>query len=432
MELNESQKLKKKFILQCISKELSTASAAIFLGVKQRTVQQMVLRYKKKGDSSFIHGNTGHPHFSPENIEKKEKIKDIFLNTLVKGKNPYEKISYTFFTQILKDYYNIKASYSWVRKILNDLGYKTPIRHKVKGGKYHPIRKRKEHEGELVQVDGCTHDWFQNNKKTCIHGFIDDATGYPVGLYMTKNECLLGYIEAFRNMAFQRGLPQSLYPDRASVFFVNNNKDKEERHITQFGIMMENLGVDMFPAYSPQAKGRVERFWETIQNRLPQLFVLLGIDTVKEANIFLKEKFPEIYKMWFPVKPSSDESCFVKADIMEDSRILKATYPAKIDGGGIFSLMGYRFFCPEFHNAKVLVNLSEERGLWVTPIDNLKKQGTPKLIETDSSGSMPEVMKDLIERTFLRNAKPKFREVLFDVDDIVYSAIKPVKKNLRV
>ena len=94
--------------------------------------------------------------------------------------------------------------------------------------------------------------------------------------------------------------------------------------------------------------------------------------------------------------------------------------------------MGYRFFCPEFHNAKVLVNLSEERGLWVTPIDNLKKQVTPKLIETDSSGSMPEVMKDLIERTFLRNAKPKFREVLFDVDDIVYSAIKPVKKNLRV
>lgn len=184
----------------------------------------------------------------------------------------------------------------------------------------------------------------------------------------------------------------------------------------------------MFPAHSPQAKGRIERFWQTIQHRLPTLFKLKGIKTIEQANEFLKNEFPKIYKKWFPKKPKSKETKFVKADMNEISKVLKATFPGNTDSAGVFELKGYRFFCKELPKQKILINLNEQEGIWVTTEKNTEIRYIPQLVETDSSGSMPEVMKDLIERIFLRNAKPKFREVYFDIDDVVLSQVKPKRK----
>lgn len=289
------------------------------------------------------------------------------------------------------------------------------------------MRERKEMTGELVQADGTPYDWFKDGHMYCIQGFVDDATGYPVGLYMTKNECTLGYVEAFRTMAENEGIPEQLYPDKASVFFVNQKTDDGEKHLTQFGLMMENLGVDMFPAHSPQAKGRIERFWQTIQHRLPNLFRLRGIKTIEQANEFLQKDFLKIYRRWFPVNPKSKQTKFVKADMKEVNAILKATFPGHVDKSGVFSLKGYRFFCSELTDRKILIHLNEKEGLWITE-PNSDKRFSARLVETDTTGEMPEVMKDLIERVFLKNAKPKFREVYFDIDDVVLSQIKPKKK----
>ena len=131
-----------------------------------------------------------------------------------------------------------------MKSILNSQGYYTCIKHKVKKERRaHLFRERKEHFGELVQADGTPYDWFKDGKKYCIQGFVDDATGCPVGLYMTKNECLLGYMEAFVNMSLAYGIPMQIYPDKASVFFVNRKTDDNEKHLTQFGVMMESFGV---------------------------------------------------------------------------------------------------------------------------------------------------------------------------------------------
>lgn len=425
--LTESQQLRKDLILQCIKQEKSTRQAAIEAGLTIRTIQKNVQRYKERGDSCFIHGNTGKKHSSPEKLILRKRIIDIFQNTKIDGVNPFEDITYSYFTIILKDEYKINVSRTWVKEILNSVGYKTPIKHRVKINKnIHLFRERKEHTGELVQADGTPYDWFKTGTNYCIQGFVDDATGYPVGLYMTKNECLLGYTEAFRNMACQNGIPQQLYPDKAGIFFVNKKSKDEEKHLTQFGIMMENLGVDMFPAHSPQAKGRIERFWQTIQHRLPNLFRLKGIKTVEAANIFLKDEFPKIYQKWFPIKPKSEESFFIKSDVDTINQILKATFPGSVDRSGVFLLKGYRFFCPELAGKKILINLNEKEGLWVTEVNKTKRYSV-KLLETDTTGLMSEVMKDLIERTFLKNAKPKFREVYIDIDDVVLSQIKPKK-----
>ena len=422
--LTKGQKFRKKLIVACIKGKLTTKEAAIQTGLNIRTIQKNIQDYKQIGDKVFIHGNLGKKRKN-EDVEKDRlKIIDIFTNTRINGKNPYEDITYTYFTELLETEHNIKRSVTWIKSILNSLGYKTPIKHKVRNKNVHLLRERKEHTGELIQADGTPFDWFKNGHNYCIQGFVDDATGYPTGLYMTKNECLLGYVEAFRTMAYRDGIPEQLYPDKAGVFFVNKKTKDGEKHLTQFGLMMENLGIDMFPAHSPQAKGRIERFWETIQHRLPNLFVLKGIDTVEKANEFLRDEFLDLYQKWFPVEPKSKETKFVKADINEVNSILKATFPGHIDKSGVFLLKGYKFFCPEITNQKILIHLNEKEGLWITDIKNTKKYSV-KLVETDTTGLMPEVMKDLIDRTFLKNAKPKFREVYIDIDEIILSQVKP-------
>lgn len=430
IKLNESQEIRKKYILKCLEKEMTTLEAAMTLACTERTIFQKMADFRLKGDLAFIHGNTGKKHKNEEKEKQKLIIIDIFKNTRIDGENPFDDVTYKYFTEILNDFYGIQAGVTWVTKILKSTGYISPIKKRVKKNtKLHLFRERKEHTGELVQADGTPFDWFKNGQKYCIQGFVDDATGYPVGLYMTKNECLFGYLEAFRNMAESNGIPEQVYPDKSSVFFVNNDKSEDgEKHLTQFGLIMENFGVEMFPAHSPEAKGRIERFWQTIQHRLPTLFKLKGIKTVDQANIFLRNEFPKIYKKWFPVKPKSKKTKFIKADMKEVNQYLKATFPGKTDKAGIFSLKGYSFFCPELPNTKILINLNEKEGLWVTPLNTIQTRYIPKLVETDTSGLMPEVMKELIERIFLRNAKPKFREVYFDIDDVILSQVKPKKK----
>lgn len=146
---------------------------------------------------------------------------------------------------------------------MNSVGYYTTIKHNVdKNEDVHLFRERKEHTGELVQADGTPFDWFKNEKNYCIQGFVDDANGYPTGLYMTKNECLTGYVEAFRNMAVSEGIPMAIYPDKASIFFVNQHH------------------------------------------------------TVEATNEFLRDEFPKIYKKWFPKKPKFREVYYDVDDIV--------------------------------------------------------------------------------------------------------------------
>ena len=429
VKLNESQTERKKYILKCITQEMTTLEAALTTGLTQRRIQQQINEYKEKGDTAFIHGNTGKKHDNAMYIERKATVTALFQNTRIDGKNPFENISYAYFTEILAEEFGIKCSETWVKKILNAIGYKSPNKYRAKKEEVaHLFRPPKEHIGELVQADGTPYDWFGDGHQYCIQGFVDDATGIPAGLYMTKHECLLGYMEAFRNMASDYGIPMQLYPDRASVFFVNNAKDKTEEHLTQFGKMMRRFGVDMFPAYSPQAKGRIERFWKTIQGRLPIQFKLHGIKTIEEANRFLNEVYIPKYIKRFARKPKEEETFFIKADMAEINSVLKATFPAKVDRGGVFSFLGYRFFTPDFPNQKITVCINEKDGFWITG-ENSSKRHEVKLVETDTTGTMPEVMQILIERVFLKNAKPKFREVYIDIDqEKLTEYVKPQKK----
>lgn len=417
MQLTKAQSTRQQYIMKCIAKELTTAEAAFELGLSQRAIQQNIKAYRAKGLMAFVHGNYKKRHRSVENELRRKRIINVFQNTRIEGINPFEKVTYMYFTDILNDEFKIKASVSWVKSILNSLGYKTPVNYKSrKKRNVHLFRERKEYFGELVQADGTQFDWFGIGKRYCIQGYIDDATGIPLGLHMTKNECLLGYLESFRKMASRYGIPEQLYPDKAGVFFVSQKTSDGVKHLTQFGRMMEEFGVDMFPAHSPQAKGRIERLWGTIQKQLPIQFKLHGIKTIDEANEFIEKVYIPRFIKKYAKKAKQQESKFVKADMQKINTVLRAKFPAHTDRGGIFTFKGYKFFAPDLPNRKIIINMNEHEGMWVSP-EKSETRYEIKLVETDTSGKeMPEVMKEFIEKVFLQNAKPKFREVYFDID----------------
>lgn len=235
--------------------------------------------------------------------------------------------NFKHFHEILQNQFNIQVSYASVYRLLTENHIASPKKRRKKK-KLHPLRDRKPVEGLMLQADATTFTWFGGKEKFTSHGFIDDATGKITGLYMHKNECLLGYIEVLRQTLIDYGIPQSLYPDRYSVFFVNAKKEnvcsvQEQlqgmtRNLTQFGRMIEQLGIDMFPASCAQAKGRIERLWQTLQNRLPVEFALAGVTNMEQANAFLQnyilrfnEQFAveaqdDSYKAYVPVPLTCD------------------------------------------------------------------------------------------------------------------------------
>jgi transposase len=411
MILNDLQRRRKSLILDGLSGIKTNRELSVELLLTVRQITNIKSRYRLEGDGAFIHGNTGRPAHNKIPDERVWEVREIF-HTTVGGEKVYNNVNYCHFRDILSDNYGIDLCISSVRRILMEQGYRSPKKRKVKDRKkIHPMRPRKKHFGELIQADGSPFAWFGGNEKYCIQGFVDDAAGIPVGLYMTKHECLFGYLEAMRQMLTNYGIPQQLYPDRLGIFFVNNKTvEGGGQKITQFGRIMEELGVDMYPAYSPEAKGRIERFWETIQSRLYTEFRIRGIKTMEAANGFLPE-FMKRYAGWFGRQPESKESYFVP---MGDAyrkldRLLVASEERKTDSAGVFSLQRYKFEVKGCRKEKVKIIMSAKNGMRV--LDRNGREREVKLLrESPGNLHMPQVTKALIDEYFHKDAKARYRE----------------------
>jgi hypothetical protein len=183
-----------------------------------------------------------------------------------------------------------------------------------------------------------------------LHGAIDDATGKIMGLYITKNECLQGYFEVARQTILSHGIPVSIYSDRHAIFLstkagkltIEEQLEGKVCNDTQFGRAMKELGVTIIHARSPQAKGRIERLWETLQSRLPVEFQIAGIKNIDEANEFLKDYIHEFNKL-FAVVPRETESAFRPVDTIDINNILCVKQKRRVDTGGVFSFYGKHF-----------------------------------------------------------------------------------------
>ena len=314
---------------------LSVAEAASALGLSERQVQRLKKKVRELGPVAVIHKNSLR---SPHNAFSSETIKKIIS---IKQLDCYEDANFCHFREILSEHHKIEISYSSLYAILTGANILSPKKRRRMTP--HRRRKRKPQAGLLSQVDATPYAWFKGSeKKYSIHGSIDDATGQITALYMCKNECLHGYFEMLRRTIHNYGIPMSLYADRHTIF-QSPNKEKAildasiKANDTQLGRCLKELSVQLIPARSPQAKGRIERLWETLQSRLPVEFSIRGISTIDEANKFL-ETYIYAYNSQFAVEPTISESMFYKPpEGMNIDYILCVKEDRTVDAGGVFS-----------------------------------------------------------------------------------------------
>lgn len=401
---------------QCTIKQVATA-----LGISERRVKQIKKEVKEHGIKSIQHGNRGRKPKNTISDETKNKILEL------RHSYKYEISNFKHFQELLSERENINISYSALYKILRQAGIKSPKKHRKT--KLHHRRKRKASEGMMLQADGTPFDWFENGQKYSLHGFIDDATGKITGLYMCKNEFLLGYLEVLRQTLESHGIPISLYPDKYSVFFppkkvddhitIEEQLDGRQKGITQFGRIVEELGIEMFPASSPQAKGRIERLWETLQSRLVTEFRINHITTIEQANEFLKG-YVKKYNSKFSVTASSSKSVFLKLPKRYNlDELLCVRFERTIDNAGVFSLNNSKFQVLDKSlppKTKVQIYLSQKIGMVVKSNNKIYDVEPLEMISKDKIDKksldyhlwLPNVVIELINEYYLKDAKASY------------------------
>ena len=213
---------------------------------------------------------------------------------LAKGK--YRGFNDRHLTEKLVEQEKLEISREKVRQILRCAGIASP--RKRRGNKHRSRRERKAAEGMMLQVDGSPHDWLEGRGPSlCLIGAIDDATGKVVGAMFVEAESTWGYFRLFSEIFNKHGLPQSVYADRHSVFWTDREPTIEEqlnnqRPTTEVGRGLEELGVTLIPAGSPQAKGRIERLWGTFQDRLVSELRRARAKTPSQAQVVLERYLP--------------------------------------------------------------------------------------------------------------------------------------------
>lgn len=364
--MNNKEELKKAVIESCINGTMTIKVAANRLNFSKRYVKKLKARYKKCGASSMIHGNCGR---QPKNTID-SNIKSTIWN--VWNLPELDKCNFIHFQEILEEDYAIKISYTALYNFLKSKGAKSPRKHRK--SKAHNRRQERPSAGELLQVDATPHQFFYGDKKEyCLHGFIDDATHQVTGLYMCENECMHGYLEVTRQTFKNFGVPLALYADGSSIFFPKDDKLSLEEQLagiteptTQYGRMMKTLGVDLIHAGSSQAKGRIERLWNTLHDRLTTEFRRHNITTIDEANEFLKCYITKFNKK-FSVEPKSKTSSFMELPkYINLDYLLSVKYTRTVDVSNCISLSGTTFVIDTkeiLHKKKVEICISKRIGL---------------------------------------------------------------------
>jgi len=410
-----TEELKKLHVITCALEGKSTvADAAIALGLSERRIKQLKKEIKEHGAESVIHGNRGRKPAHATDGKLAQQIIEL------KKSYNYQDSNFLHFKELLEEYEHIKISYSALYDILDNANIKSPKKHRKP--KKHHRRKRKMAAGMMLQADGTPHDWFGSGKRYSLHGFVDDATGSITGLYMCEHECLLGYLEVTRQTLKNFGIPLSLYPDKYSVFFpaikqednltIEQQLNGMYKPVTQFGRIMNELCIEMFPASSPQAKGRIERLWQTLQSRLVTEFRINYITTIEQANAFLPGYIKK-YNAKFAVKPEAEESAFIQLPVRTNlDTLLCVKIERTTDNAGVFSINNCKFAVEDKSippRAKITVLISKDAGIRALYKDKLYKvidvDYLNKETEITYAGKLSKVAQLLIHEYFLKDAK---------------------------
>src|SRR3954462_1664663 len=285
-----------EILLGVRSGRLRVEDACELLGLKRRQIFRLLAGLKHGGAASLVSKRRGRP----SNNRLSEAYRDLALSLV---RERYADFGPTLAAEKLAQMHGCVISRETLRVWMIAAGLWVDRRHRLPSP--HQPRRRRDCLGKLVQIDGSEHAWFEDRAEKCtLLAFVDDATSRLMHLRFVASESTFDYFRGTRSYLEQHGKPVALYSDKHSIFRVNAKDAADGDGVTQFGRALTELNIDILCANSPQAKGRVERAFGTLQDRLVKELCLAGISTVEAANAWLPG-FVSDYNARFGRQPSN-------------------------------------------------------------------------------------------------------------------------------
>lgn len=378
VELRMKEQEKYNVIKELVDHKGNKNRASKKLGLSRRQIDRLIITYKEKGKSGFIHGNRG-------KCPTKTLDKSISENIVLLYMTKYQEFNFRHFVEYLEEMENIKVSYDFVYKHLTKSGIISPkarkktkkefkkqqlinekklenktkeemeiiINHEMALEDSHPRGEKPKFFGEVIEQDGSIHVWF-GDMKTCLHLAIDKATSTIVGAWFDYQETLNGYYHVFYQILINYGIPYKFLTDNRTVFnYMSLNPDKrtsDKDVLTQYGYACKTLGVALETTSVSQAKGLIERTNGTFQGRLVNELKLNGITTIEEANHYLTEVFVPKFNEKFAMNYKKFTSVFEASPSIETINYTLAILTLrKIDNGNAIKFKN-KYYQPFLNN----------------------------------------------------------------------------------
>jgi transposase len=324
LTMKESQRY--DIIQMLIAKKIKTEEARKMIGLKsKRQVRRIRARVEKEGMKGLAHKNRGQPSNRGYTQEFKDQIIKIY-------KEEYYDFGPTFAAEKLAENHQIKVSSEWLRRLLISEGlWKAKSRKKPK--KRRVWRKRRVNYGEMQQFDGSYHKWFEERgEECCLLLAVDDAAGKITKAKFDKHEGVIPVFKFWEEYVEDKGVPVEIYLDKFSTYKINHKSAQDNKDLmTQFQRAMNQIGVKLITANSPQAKGRVERMNATLQDRLVKEMRLKKISNIEEANEFLEKEFIPKFNKRFAVTPKEKNNLHKKIDKKLNQNYLRYSQFKKLE-----------------------------------------------------------------------------------------------------
>ena len=285
LTLSKQEERRIEVLTRVLARHLTLGEAAPLLGVGERQARRLLKQYGEAGPRGIVHGNRGR---QPAHATQAQ----VQAQVVVLAAGRYAGVNHSHLAELLAERESIALPRSTLARILTESGLRSPRPHRRRS-KHRSRRERYPQEGMLLQTDASHHDWLEGRgPRMALLAVIDDATGKVPAARFHMSEDTEGYFLLIRDLCRGTGVPQALYGDRHAVFWPTQGESLAEqlagrRSPTQFGRAMAELGVGLIAARSPQAKGRIERLWDTLQDRLVAELRLAGISSLEDANAYL-------------------------------------------------------------------------------------------------------------------------------------------------
>lgn len=300
LQMSKKEIDRNEIISRLLRKEINGTEVAELLKLSTRHIRRLKSRVKQYGAAGLIHGNRGQPSNRRISEKEREQIKKLLCTR-------YADFKPTFASEKLEELHHIKRDPKTIRAIMITEGLWKPKQKRRNSQEHRAWRERKARYGEMQQFDGSYDKWFEDRgPELCLLASIDDATSTVTKAKLAEHEGVLPVFSFWKEYFTVHGKPRSIYLDKFSTYRMNHQQARENHEtLTQFQRAMRNLDIEPISAHSPQAKGRVERLFKTLQDRLIKELRLAGISNIESANGFITEVFLPKFNKKFSVAAKS-------------------------------------------------------------------------------------------------------------------------------